>query len=87
MARHKDFNKTVHDYLAGLPDGEDRAEAIYQATQAYVTLLHELDKVGQAAPGEIDSWSLTSNAAVDHTIRAGKYKRGTVDTMSPFPSN
>jgi len=87
MARHEDFKKTVHDYLAGLPDGEDRAEAAYQATQAYKELLDELDKTGAAAPGEAASWSKPSDAAAEHTSRASRYKRGVDRTMSPFPND
>jgi hypothetical protein len=81
MPRHEGFKETVRNYLAGLPDAEDRAEAAYQATSAYIDLLDSMG--GSAAPGEKMSFAPAKDEALEHTIRASNYKRGVARTLDP----
>lgn len=82
MARHQKLKDDVTEYLTKhCEDAEDRAEAVHQALDAYLKLANGLADT----PGEPESIALVTNASVDNTIRAGKFKRGTSSTMDPYP--
>ncbi|TFB59139.1 hypothetical protein [Cryobacterium sp. Sr3] len=83
MARHEKIKKTVKNYLAGLPDAEDRAEAAYQISQAYADLLSELTDAGNSLDGEEANWAWANDEALQATIRAAAHKRDRVATMDP----
>lgn len=80
--RHPAFYDQVESYLLGLADAEDRAEALYVAvTAAYDVANGSAVRV----TGEAESVAPVSDAALEHTIRAGRFKRG-ASTLDPASS-